>query len=484
MPAVELFGAPKQDAEHRPASTARLINVFREGAERGAVLRQAPGMTRFLRLDGMFCRALRPIGDALIAAHGGRLWRVDEGGAARELTDIADDAETTVAGLNGRILAVAAGAFTVYEDNDGTDTPAPGAFSRYGSLAVMAQRVVLAERDGRRLQWSDVDDPKTLDGLNFATAEQRDDRIVRIMAVGGDLWVFKETCIEQWYATGGADADAFAFRTGSLVPVGLRAFGLVTETPTGAFFVATDGRAYLGAPGALRPVSTVPVETALAEGTPWRCFHTRFEGHEFCVIRFRDRPAWCLDVATGEWWERAQGDDLGPWEAVAAAAPWGRPLVGCDDGRLLWLDASPTDDNDPIHRRMVSRTIDNGGRRFRVPRLELPCHVGRGAVDDYAAQPEGGVQATSAGVVQATTLDGLLAVDAAEKRTAQVLMRVSRDRGQTWGQWVSRSLGDVGRYETRVVWRALGQFETLAVEVACAEPLDITFDCSAWVEVA
>ncbi len=318
-----------------------------------------------------------------------------------------------------------------------------------------------------------------------ATAEQRDDTIIRILPVGPELWVFKQTSIERWGPTGSGDeTTAFGYIGGSLIPIGLKAFGLVTAIPSGAFFIGADGRAYLAAPGTLRPVSTVPVETALATSVPDRVFHCRYEGHEFCVIHFRDRPAWVLDVATGEWWERAQGDDLGPWQAVAAAECWGRSIVGTNDGRLLWLEQWPSDDDEPIHRRMQSITVVNDARRFKATKLELHSHVGRGTVDDFAARGPGGLKAKPSSVVAATDDAGLLVSEGAEKRTPQVLVRLSRDRGQTWGDWMPRSLGDIGRYETRLVWRALGQFETLTVQAQCSEPLDVTFDAAGFVEVA
>lgn len=485
MPAVDLFGPAAKDAQARPSATVRLVNCFREAGERGPRLRQAPGMRRFVALDGLFLRAMERIGGDLHVIHGGQLRRIASSGAVTDLGEIPDSATTCLAGLNGKLVITANGRFYRVDEEGETEQPAAGAFSAFGSVAVVGQRAVLSERGGRRFQWSPPDDPDTLDGLSFSTAEQRDDLNVRGLEVAGEYWLFKDTSIERWGLTGAPnEQDAFAYIGGSLIPVGIDGFHSVTPIPSGVFFIGADGRAYLGAPGALRPVSTVAVETVLAEATVHRTFHTRYEGHEFCVVTFKDRPAWCLDVATGEWWERAQGEALGPWQAVAAADVWSRQLVGMDDGRLLWLEQWPSDDDEPIHRRAVSKTVDFAGRGFRVSRLELTGDVGREAVDDLAGRGPAGLRAGS-GALEADTGYGLQADDGYTRREPQVLLRLSRDRGATWSDWMPRTLGDRGRHETRLIWRALGWCPaSLTVEAACAEPLDVTLDAGAWVEVA
>ncbi|WP_230685880.1 hypothetical protein, partial [Streptococcus pneumoniae] len=75
---------------------------------------------------------------------------------------------------------------------------------------------VLTELNGRRFQWSDIADASNLPGLNFSTADGRDDDILRPFQINGQLYIWKETSHEIWYLTGGAGAEAFERMAGGV----------------------------------------------------------------------------------------------------------------------------------------------------------------------------------------------------------------------------------------------------------------------------
>lgn len=453
MAEVQFIGPPAKDAEGRPQGTSRLVNMYAQPGERSpVVLRQVPGMRYAGALGGFFCRAMETIDGELYLIHNARLMRITAERARVPMMDVADDPETTLDGLEGYFLTVAQGSYKVFTPALAVSTPGVP-FGTSASAVVLSRRAVVTEKDGRQFAWSDVGNPTSMPALNFATAEQTDDPIIRAYVVGGELWMLKGTCIERWWASGGD--PAFTYVAGSLLLPGLKAFRLICQADAGAFFVGSDNRAYLAtAGGGLTRVSSPVVETFIAAGEPAACLRTRYGASEILSIIFRDRPAWSLDLQSGQWHERAQGPDLGPWRVAAAAEAYGLTILGNDSGDFYTLDAVGVDGGAAMHRLMVSTTFQQERRPFRVPKLEVQGHVGRGSVTD------------------------------ARDRAPQVRLRTSGDFGQTWTERLPRSLGEEGQYGTRVLWRALGQYRAFTAELRCAEPLDVTFDATAFMELA
>ena len=295
--------------------------------------------------------------------------------------------------------------------------PTPGVFSAFGGVEFLGDYTILTERNDRRFCWSALADPSDLPDLNFATAEARDDVLLRPLAVAGNLWLFKTTSIEIWGPTGSAGAAAFQKLT--LVETGLRGFNLLAKVPGGAFFVGADGIAYLTGGGPeLQPISTPAVNEALRRGDPTHAAYYEHAGHKFCVIRFRDRPALCLDLVTGLWHERAEGENAA-WGATCAASAFGAWLFGGFNGAVKTAISAQTDSGEELIRRAVSMPLVNGGGLFKVPVLEVKADMGRSNLG----------------------------------RDAAVMLRISRDGGGTWGNWRQASLGGLGQYGKRAVFR-------------------------------
>jgi hypothetical protein len=55
-----------------------------------------------------------------------------------------------------------------------------------------------------------------------------------------------------------------------------------------------------------------------------------------------------------------------------------------------------------------------------------------------------------------------------------VELRYSDDFGNTWSTPQARSLGKIGEYAKRVIWRRLGQSRTRVFEVRVSDPVAVT----------
>ena len=482
MPKVEFVGQSKRDEDNAGATSSRLVNCYREavGERSGFVLKPVLGMSAFGTTSDVLTRAMHRAEDWIYAAVGGNLHRVASNGDTVSLASITDDVDTSISSNNGNICVVSGGEYKVW---DGTtlNTPTAGAFSDFGSVEFLGQRTILTERNGRRFQWSNVADPETLDGLNFATAESRDDDILRAVAFADVLWLFKERSIERWYQTGLSGADALRPQTGATIDVGLKGYNLVCKAPATMAMVGSDNKFYLIGPGGVQVISTTGVETAIKQKTPTHCFYYEDEGHSFLVLRFSDRPAWVFDLSLKEWHERAEGLDLDQWNALACAEIDDKFIVGTVGGDFLRLARTQLDQGVPLICQATGRTLRLDGKRFRIPAFELLTRVGVSTEARYEV-----LNVLTGTVEVVEEAGGGLVVDAKtnEELAGNITLEMSKDFGKTWTAPKQRSMGALGDYDHRVIWRALGQFRQATPRITWSDVTDTPVDAEGVVEIA
>ena len=415
--------------------TPRLLNVYRQRLGDKTVVRSVLGTEVFANLPTLFVRAAETIQGKLYVVQGGIFYRVSESGTVTSLGAVPDSPETTISGNNGNIAIVANGRYFVWDGSDITE-PATGAFSAFSDVTFVNQFTVATERGGRRVQWSALADAGSLPALNFATTESRDDNVLRSMAIAGGVMFFKERSIESWYVSG-SDLKA---RPGSTIELGLKAFGLIAKIPNGAVFIGSDDRVYMTFGGVPEPISTDGVEISVAAELPTNVFYYEDAGHKFCVLRYADRPAWVFDITTGEWHERAEGNDLGPWTARACVKAYRQFFAINDTGGVLRMTRNNADASGELIRRIVGRTYEMDGQRFKLHRLEIPANVGA-----HDAEPT-------------------------------MTLRVSGDRGHTWRLNRQYPMGVKGQYDRRIILRNLGQYQKATFEITVSDPQDVALD--------
>ncbi len=431
---VEFVGQSRKDSDNPTSATSELVNCYREAYEGGFVLKPVLGTVAWAETGQVFVDAMGTVDGSLFVVSGGRLFRITRGGTAQDRGAVGSG-RASLCGNNGDVCVAADGQYRVW-DGATLTSPTTGAFSDVGSVAFIGQRTVVTERNGRRFGWSALADGKTFSALDFATAEGRDDNIIRAMAINGFLWLFKEASIEVWHPT----ATGFLRVPGAVIETGLKDFGLVTATPNGAFMVGADGIAYRTSGAGLEPTSFPAVETDIAAGTPTDCFYYEDEGHKCSVIRFHDRASWVFDASMGEWHRRASGVEHDPWTARAAVKAYGHWVIGETGGTLRRLARVGADAGEPLKRTARSRTLDG---EAVVSLFEMFANVGQ-----FADAPE-------------------------------VMLRFSRDRGRTWGDVKRKTLGVIGAYRQRVEHRALGWGRHFTAEVSVTDAADVQIEARA-----
>lgn len=439
---IEFAGQTARDPDNIQGNPSRLVNVYREptvpGGRSGYMMKSVLGTELTAAVSGIFVRAIERTDKKTFVVHAGSFSEVDLATGAVTLHGaVTDSADATISGNNGDVT-IASGAKYYRWDGATLTEPAAGAFTSIGSVTFVANRTVITELAGRRFEWSDVADASNLPGLNFSTADGRDDNLLRGANINGMLYLFKEESIEVWFPTGQGGASAFERQAGGIIDVGLKAHGLLATFDGGAFMIGDDGRAYMVGNG-LTPISTPPVETMIDQNEPLFCSVYGDEGHTFLCIHFSGTPSACYDLATGEWHERGFGTDLGAWGVVGSVRHEGKWYHARTGGNIEKLVRTNMDASTPLVRDMISRTADGDGGWFPINVAEILIRQG-----------------FSEGTIE---------------------LSMSKDGGVTWGSPKPRPIGPVGNYSNRVKWNALGSFRAATARLRMSDAIEVTIDC-------
>jgi hypothetical protein len=159
------------------------------------------------------------------------------------------------------------------------------------------------------------------------------------------------------------------------------------------------------------------------------------EGHKFYVLTYSSLTA-VYDAATGLWHNR-QTYGQGDWAPKHYCYCYDKHLVSGE--KIYYLDRSVyADDGGDIIAEIVSvpygdNTISLVMRRFQ---LDIEAGVGLGTGEDPKAT-----------------------------------LSFSDDGGKTWSNEIEGSLGRVGNYSNRIVWRRLGRFRQRILRVRISDPV-------------
>jgi hypothetical protein len=286
---------------------------------------------------------------------------------------------------------------------------------------------------------TDILDGTSINPLAFAAAESSPDQVVAVVSNNREVWVFGQGTTEVWY-----DAATTPFPLapiqGAYNEIGCLAPFSIAKLDNSIFWLGSDPRGYgivyrnQGYTG--KRVSTHAVEYAIQQYgdiSDAEAYTYQQEGHAFYVLNFPSANAtWVYDVSTNAWHERAS------WNNGAFIRHRGQcqmnfnsqTIVGdYENGNLYALDLDVYSDNGAIQKWVRSwRPLGpnaNNMKRTAQHTLQLDCQSGVGLNLGQGSDP-------------------------------QVMLRWSDDGGHTWSSehWIS--MGKIGEYGYRAIWRRLG----------------------------
>ena len=288
-------------------------------------------------------------------------------------------------------------------------------------------------------------------GLDFASAEGSPDNTISIISDHRELWLIGSDSAEVWVNTGNAD---FPFeRSGNVfIEHGCAAPFTLAKLDNTVFWLGADtsGQGIVWRANGYTPgrISTHAIEYAISQYASVDdafAFTYQQAGHAFYVLTFPTaNETWVFDAATNEWHQRAWFDDtdgdLHRWRANCHVFANGKHLVGdWENGKLYSLEPDVyTDDGGTIKRIRSTLALNNLQLRQFFSTLQINMETGVGDL---------------------TTPD------------PQLMLRYSDDNGHSWSNERTCSLGAVGEYGARAIFRRLGAGRNRVWEISLTDPV-------------
>lgn len=352
-----------------------------------------------------------------------------------------------VDGLNGYILNLATGILTKI-----TSANFPGA----DTVTFQDGYFLFNNPDTGQFFWCALYDGFTYDALDFITAEGSPDNLVAVLSSQRQLWAVGTKTLEVWFNSGGD--PPFARIDGAFIEYGCSAPFTFCKYANSVMWLGggEQGEGIVWQAVGYQPkrISNHAVELAIqsygdvSDATAW--VH-QVQGHIFYTLNFPSaNTSWVFDLSTGQWHERCYLESDGTF---------GRERPNCytlannlhlvgdyQNGNIYALDYDTyTDSGQPIRWLRRAPRLSANLHRLRFDKFQLDAGFGVG-------------------------LDGAPPVGV----DPQVELRYSDDYGHTWKSAGLRSLGRLGEYGKRALWRRLGMGRNRVFEISGSDPVPVT----------
>ena len=331
-----------------------------------------------------------------------------------------------VPGGDGFIYNHITDTFSQITDTDFTANGAP-------QFVVFIDGYFLVTTDSKKFIVSAINNGLSYNALDFGTAESDPDDIVAPVVYKNQLFISGRQTFEAFQNIGGAD---FPFsRTGLFLQKGCFApYSLVNAQDTFMWVGggANEGPAIWALNGnSTTKISTTAIDSILSKLTDSQLFNIfswAYANKGAYFIGF-SLPSTTLvyDTTSQRWHERKSLIDGSQAVFRASSVVKAYNIILCGDlvdGRIGELDSDVyTEYENTIIRRVATQPFQNNMQSVFFPTLELTVESGVGNADS----PD-----------------------------PQITLERSKD-GKTWSGPISRSIGKIGEYARRAIWRRNGR---------------------------
>ena len=446
------------------AADNRMVNLFPEivpeGGKEPAFLQRAPGLTRLATIGVGPIRGEWTFGDYAYVVSGPTLFQVDSNWNAVAKGTVAGTGQVSMAD-NGTQLFVAANPqgyiYNVSTDvfQQITDPDFPGAVT----VGYLDGYFVFNEPNSQKIWVTQLLDGTSVDPLDFASAEGNPDNVVAIFVDHREVWVYGTNSAEVWYNAGLLDFPLARIQ-GAYNELGCAAPYSIAKMDNQIYWLGKDARGqgmvfraagYMG-----QRISTHAIEWQLQEYPDLSDavgYTYQQDGHSFYVLNFPTaNTTWVFDVATGAWHERASFEN-GQFNRHRGNCQMffnSTNVVGdYENGKIYKFDLEVySDDGQPQKWLRSWRALPTGANnlaRTTHHAMQLDCETGVGLNVGQGSDP-------------------------------QVMLRWSDDGGHTWSNEHWKTMGKIGRYDYRTIWRRLGmtmKIRDRVYEVSGTDPVRI-----------
>ena len=335
-------------------------------------------------------------------------------------------------------------------------------------LLVFIDGYFITNQANTPVQWfSAIEDGTSWDALDFFTRSNTADNTVGIAVMRDRIWVLGGKTTTLYYDSGDADTPFLPY-PGTTIQTGLVSAWLLNLYNDTLFWVAESPRGQRRVVAATEPaaqdISTPPIDLFLNGATTLtdaRMLNYEQDGHLFVAIAAPsatgDLKVPAYDVTEKLWHFRAGWDSVQGrytrWRAAGSTAVGGTVLVGDYlTGAVYSLSLSAYDDNGSVIRR--ERTTPYIGAENQwvfIDQVELGMQPGVGLTSGQGSDP-------------------------------LVNLEISRDGAHTWVSAGTATLGKLGDYVARAIWRRLGRvrLDRLVIRVTQTDPVKTVWGPGLW----
>ena len=339
---------------------------------------------------------------------------------------------------------------TLYGLNFSQLPSSDGAFTGGTNVDVVDNYFVYNRPDTQQFGCSNVLSPIS-GSTNFSSKDGAPDDLVTLIVDHREIYLLGETSSEVWVDQG---TSPFPFNRipGTSTQHGIVSAFSVSRLGNSFAYLSKNNRgtAQIVQMNGYVPqrISTHAVENSLTNQTITDAIAWTYqlEGHEVYVISFPTlQLTWCYDIATQMWHKWLYTNNLGQYERCrgnCAAVFQGYVLVGdYSNGKIYHLDRNVyTDDGQHVKRlrRAPHLTVDLQRQYFEELQLQFQPGVG---------------------------------LSTGQGEDPQAMLRWSSDGGSTWSSEHWTTIGKIGKYTNRAIWRRLGTARDRIFEVSVSDPL-------------
>ena len=293
----------------------------------------------------------------------------------------------------------------------------------------------------------------TFNALNFLSLGGSPANVLNMVSLHRNLYIQTTKTTEVYYNAGVSPGFPFSRINGGYLEQGLIAQFSLCQTANAMFWLGQDksgsGIVYTTTNFLPERISTYAVEEQLSTySTISDAIGYTYQeaGHQFYVLNFPTAQAtWCYDVSTGLWHERAYNNNgqqqmqLGIYHTFGG----GVHLVGDYTSGNIYQMAQTiyTDNGTPIIRKRVAPHLASDMRRIFFSKLLLDIQQGVG-------------------------IDGT-----GQGSDPKVMLRFSDDGGRRWSNIQTATIGPIGHFKRRAMFRRLGSARDRVFEITISDPV-------------
>lgn len=438
MAVAKLKSALQQSSgRSKPWSGARLLNCFVEKADGDKrddyALMATPGTTVFAAVGSSPIRGERVVGDLVYVVSGAELYSVDNAGSSTLLGMVGGGSGRVRMADNGTQICIADGGVPYVWDGTSLTTPVlPAAVS---DVAYIDGYIIWTFDGTDQFIISSLDNALIYDFLDIATVEGAPDFLVGVIVDHREIQFYGKSTVEIWYNSGAADFP-FERQGNAFIERGCFDRDSLIKIDNSVHFVGDDRIIYRLSGYDPQRISTHAIEYALRGATYHRGFVYTQEGHKFYGL-WTDSGTFLYDMATGAWHER-QSFGMGFWRMGGAFEFNGSAYFTDNQNGNIYLASLDVNDENgaTISVQVELPTIECGDRsRITMHSFEVLCETGVGS----------------------TTVEPIIS------------LQYSDDGGRNYSKEMQRTLGLVGSYRTRAIWRKLGQFRQRQMRITMTD---------------